>query len=177
MPTATAPRPDRAARILLASNGSPVSRRATVLAAELASTTGAELHIVHVMAPREWRTGRLAPTRAITQRLHDAHSSTVLLNARKLAWAHGAAAQTVLLAGETPAAITELAAALRPRLLIIGARRHRAPAVFASPTRYALEHHPPCEILIVQSPEVAATIRVLGRGKLADARAYGGRAP
>jgi nucleotide-binding universal stress UspA family protein len=160
--------PDRRARILLASNGSPVSRRATVVAADLASATGAELHIVHVMPPREWRTGRLAATRAITQRLPDAHTSTVLLDARKLAWAHGAAAQTVLLAGETPAAITELAVQLRPRLLVIGAGRHRAPALIASPTRHALEHHPPCEILTVQSREVAATIRLLARGQLAD---------
>ncbi|MBV9193649.1 MAG: universal stress protein, partial [Solirubrobacterales bacterium] len=49
-------------RILLAASGSAASRRAAVIAADLARTFNAQLTILHVVAPVEYRVGRLAPT-------------------------------------------------------------------------------------------------------------------
>lgn len=56
-------------QVLVAVSGSAASRRATVVAADLANTFDAQLVILHVTPPVEYRVGRLAPTLPITQRL------------------------------------------------------------------------------------------------------------
>ena len=72
-------------RVLLAASGSEASRRAAVVAADLASTFDAQLTIVHVVAPVEYRVGRLAPTLPITRQLDDPLTNPVLLEARRAA--------------------------------------------------------------------------------------------
>ena len=54
-------------RILLAASGSAASRPAAVVAADLASTFNAQLTILNVVAPVEYRVGRLAPTLPVTR--------------------------------------------------------------------------------------------------------------
>ena len=117
-----------AARILLATNGSPAARRATGVAAELASAFAAELTVVHVVPAIEYRVGRLAPTLPITRRLDDPYASSVLLEARRIAWEKGSAARTALIAGEPPQAIVALAARLHADLGVTGVKRRRGPA-------------------------------------------------
>jgi nucleotide-binding universal stress UspA family protein len=87
-------------RVLLAASGSEASRRATVVAADLASTFEAPLTILHAVAPTAYRVGRLAPTLPITRRLDDPLSNAVLLEARRVAWARGANVSTILIAGD-----------------------------------------------------------------------------
>jgi nucleotide-binding universal stress UspA family protein len=89
-------------RVLLAASGSAASRHATAVAADLASTFDAQLAILHVVPPVEYRVGRLAPTLAISRQLDDPLTSPVLLEARRLAWARGASAKTILVAGDPP---------------------------------------------------------------------------
>src|SRR2546421_4827401 len=107
-------------RILLAASGSAASRRAAVIAADLASTFNAQLTILHVVAPVEYRVGRLAPTLPVTRRLDDPLTSPVLLDARRVAWARGASAETVLIAGDPAPVIVTVAGELGADLLVIG---------------------------------------------------------
>jgi nucleotide-binding universal stress UspA family protein len=90
-------------RVLLAASGSQASRQATTVAADLASTFEAQLVILHVVGPVEYRVSRLAPTLPISRQLDDPLTSPVLLDARRVAWARGASARTILVAGD-PAA-------------------------------------------------------------------------
>jgi len=90
----------QAPRLLLAASGREASRHATDVAAELASTFDAELVILHVVAPVEYRVGRLAPTLPISRRLDDPLTSPVFLEARRVAWARGTSAKTILVAGD-----------------------------------------------------------------------------
>ena len=66
-------------RVLVAASGSLASRQAAAVAANLASTFEAQLVILHVVPPVEYRVGRLAPTLAITRKLVDPLSNPVLL--------------------------------------------------------------------------------------------------
>jgi nucleotide-binding universal stress UspA family protein len=129
------------ARILLATNGSPTARHATEVAAELASAFNAELTVVHVVPAIEYRVGRLAPMLPITRRLDDPYASAVLLDARRIAWDNGAAARTVLIAGEAPQAIVALATRLQAALVVIGAKqRRRRPRLLALMQRCVQAH-------------------------------------
>ena len=130
--------------IVLATSGSPASLRATVFAAELAGDIGATLRIVHVVAPVEYRVGRLAPMRPVSRRLTDPFQSPVLRQARELAWRHGSAAILQLVAGDPPAAIIAAARGTHADLLVIGARpqaRWRG-----APTRRWVQAHAPCQV-------------------------------
>lgn len=71
-----------------------------------------------------------------TRRLDDPYCSPVLLQARRLAWAHGALARVVLMEGDPVAGILAAASELRVDLIVIGGRPSRQPAVIAAPTRY-----------------------------------------
>jgi nucleotide-binding universal stress UspA family protein len=145
----------------MATSGSAAARRATGVAAELASAFTAELTVVHVVPAIEYRVGRLAPTLPITRRLDDPYASSVLLDARRIAWDKGAAARTVLIAGETPQAIVALATRLDADLLVVGANQRRRPAQLAARTRHWLQAHAPCPVLAVPpgrtSPGLVAT--------------------
>jgi hypothetical protein len=89
-------------RVLVAASGSLASRQATAVAANLASTCEAQLVILNVTPPVEYRVGRLAPTLPITRQLDDPLSNPVLLEARRLAWTRGTSARTILVAGGLP---------------------------------------------------------------------------
>jgi nucleotide-binding universal stress UspA family protein len=80
-------------RLLLAASGSQASRQATAVAADLASTFDAQLMILHVVPSVAYRVGRLAPTLPIPRKLDDPLTSSVLLEARRVAWARGVSAR------------------------------------------------------------------------------------
>jgi hypothetical protein len=66
------------------------------------------------------------------------------------AWANGAVARVVLMAGDPGVAIVALARELRIDLLVIGARSVRLSAVVAAPTRYRLQRDAPVPVLAVR---------------------------
>lgn len=135
--------------VLLATSGSPASRRATAVAAGLASTFDAELVILHVVAPIQYRVGRLAPTLPITRRLDDPLTNAVLLDARRIAWAHSASTKTILVAGDAAHVIVTVAGELGADLLVIGKNPHRIPSALTAKTRRWVHSHAPCPVLPV----------------------------
>lgn len=143
--------------ILLAASGSAASRQATVVAADLASTFNAQLAILHVTAPLEYRVGRLAPTLPMTRWLEDPLTSPVLLDARRVAWTHGASAKTVLIAGDPAPVIAAVASELGADLLVIGSTRRLLPNARAARTRKWIQTHVACPVLSVNAnPPTAA---------------------
>ena len=138
-----------APRMLVAASGSAASRRATAIAAELASTFDAELTIVHVIPANEYRTTRLGPILPINRRLEDPLTSEVLLDARRIAWTRGVSPRTVLIAGEPARAIVALAEDLDADLLLIGSQRRLTPAALAAKTRTRVHANAPCPVLPV----------------------------
>jgi nucleotide-binding universal stress UspA family protein len=121
-------------RVLLAASGSEASKEATAVAADLASTFDAQLMILHVAPPVEYRVGRLAPTLPITRRLDDPLTSPVLLEARRVAWARGTSARTILVAGDPASVIVAVAGELGADLLVIGGTPRLVPSVLAAKT-------------------------------------------
>ena len=136
-------------RVLLAASGSAASRRATLVAADLASTFDAQLVILHVLPPVEYRVGRLAPTLPITRRLDDPLTSPVLADARRVAWEHGASAKTILIAGDPAPVIVTVAGELGADLLVIGSSPGLIPRALAAKTGRWVHAHSPCPVLPV----------------------------
>jgi nucleotide-binding universal stress UspA family protein len=144
-------------RILLAASGSTASRQATAVAGDLASTFNAQLTILHVVAPVEYRVGRLAPTLPVTRRLDDPLTSPVLLDARRVAWARGASADTVLIAGDPAPVIVTVAGELGADLLVIGTSPRLFPSALAARTRRWIQAPVACPVLPVNaSPPAGA---------------------
>jgi nucleotide-binding universal stress UspA family protein len=144
-------------RVLLAASGSEASRHATAVAADLASTFDAQLMILHVVAPVEYRVGRLAPTLPITRQLDDPLTSPVLLDARRVAWAHGASARTILVAGDPARVIVGVASDLGADLLVIGRKPRLLPTALAAKTRCWVNTHAPCPVLAITADRPAPT--------------------
>jgi nucleotide-binding universal stress UspA family protein len=136
-------------RVLLAASGSAASRRATVIAADLASTFDAQLTILHVVPPVDYRVGRMAPTLPITRRLDDPLTNPVLLDARRVAWAHGTSAKAFLVAGDPAPVIVTVAGELGADLLVIGITPRLIPSALAAKTRWWVHAHAPCPVLPV----------------------------
>jgi nucleotide-binding universal stress UspA family protein len=137
----------QAPRMLLAASGSEASRRATVVAADLASTFDAQLTIVHVVPAVEYRVGRLAPTLPITRQLEDPLTNPVLLEARRVAWARGANPKTILIAGDPAPVIVTIAGDLGADLLVIGSTSGLLPSALAAKTRRWVTARAPCPVL------------------------------
>jgi nucleotide-binding universal stress UspA family protein len=142
-------------RIVVATSGSGASRSATETAARLASEFDAELTIVHVVRALEYRTGRLAPPLPIARQLKDPYASLVLLDARRLAWAKGATARPVLIAGQAPQAVVAVAGRLVADLLVVGAKRRRGPASALARSRRWIQAHAPCPVLVVPAAAIS----------------------
>lgn len=130
--------------VLVAASGSQASQDATVVAADFARAWGAALRIVHVVAPADYKVGRLAPMRAIPRRLIDPFDSLVLANARELAWRRGVAATLELLAGDPAEMITAAATRAHADVLVLGARSAGRARRRTAATRRWIEAHAPC---------------------------------
>jgi nucleotide-binding universal stress UspA family protein len=140
-----------APELLVAVSGSDASRRAAAVAADLANTFDARLTILHVVPPLRYRFGRLAPTLPITQRLDDPLGSPVLLDARRIAWAGGVSASTILIAGDPRHVIVTVARDLGADLLVIGTKPRLLPARVAARQRRWVHTRAPCPVLPVSS--------------------------
>lgn len=140
-------------RVLVAVSGSVAFRQATAVAANLASTFEAQLMILHVAAPVEYRVGRLAPTLPITQRFDDPLANPVLLEARRLAWARGANAKAILVAGDPAPAIVAIARELGAALLVIGRTRRLIPSALAAKTRVWVTAGASCPVLPITADQ------------------------
>lgn len=145
-------------RIVLATSGSAVGRNATAVAAELAKRLVAQLTIVHVVPPIEYRVGRLTPTLTLTGRLHDSDANAVLRDALQIASSMGVAAQTVLIAGSAPRLIVALADRQCADLLVIGATHRRGLAYMLGHTGRWIRGHAPCPVLAVSDPSAREPI-------------------
>jgi nucleotide-binding universal stress UspA family protein len=135
--------------VLVAASGSLASRQATAVAANLASTFEAQLVILHVVPPVEYRVGRLAPTLPITRQLDDPLTNPVLLEARRVAWTRGASAKAILLAGDPAPVIVAVARELGADLLVIGNTPRLVPSALAAKTRLWVRARAPCPVLPV----------------------------
>lgn len=133
--------------ILLATSGSPASLRATVFAARLTAACDATLRIIHVLAPIEYRVGRLAPMRAVPRKLTDPFQSPVLRQAREVAWRNGAAATLALLAGDPAPEIVNAAAEMNADIIVIGNASPRYRCWRTAPTGRWIHDHAPCRVL------------------------------
>ncbi len=136
-------------RVLNASSGTPASRRSTAVAAAIAAERDGELFVVHVAVPAELRVTRLGPTVVRTRRLDDPFASSVLLEARRVAWAHGALARVVLMDGDPATGILASADDLRVDLIVIGARPSPPPTFMTARTRYRLQRDAAIPVLAV----------------------------
>ncbi len=145
----------QAPRLLLAASGSEASRHATSVAADLASTFDAQLVILHVVPPLEYRVGRLAPTLPIIRQLDDPLTSPVLLEARRVAWGRGGSAKTILVAGDPARVIVAAAGDLGADLLVIGSTPRLLPSALAAKTRLWVGSRAPCPVLPVTADRPA----------------------
>jgi nucleotide-binding universal stress UspA family protein len=150
-------------RSLNATSGSDASQCATAAAAVIAVERDAELIVVHVRAPEVMRVGRLAPTIVHNVRLRDPHGSEVLGAARQVAWANSAFARVILISGDPVSAIVSLADELAVDLIVIGAKRSRAPAVLAARTRCGIERAASCPVRIIRGDLVGGRREALSR--------------
>jgi nucleotide-binding universal stress UspA family protein len=99
--------------------------------------------------PVQYRVGRLAPTLPIARRLDDPLTSPVLLDARRVAWARGANAKTILVAGDPASVIVAVAGELGADLLVIGSTRRLLTGALAAKTRLWVSACAPCPVLPV----------------------------
>jgi nucleotide-binding universal stress UspA family protein len=144
-------------RVLVAASGSVASRQATAVAANLASTFEAQLVILHVVAPVEYRVGRLAPTLPITRRLDDPLANPVLLEARRVAWARGASAKAILVAGDPAPAIVAIAREVDAALLVIGKTHRLMPSALAAKTRIWVSARAVCPVLPITADQPSSS--------------------
>jgi nucleotide-binding universal stress UspA family protein len=143
-------------RVLVAASGSLASRQATAVAAALANTFDAQLVILHVVAPVEYRVGRLAPTLPVTHQLDDPLTNPVLLDARRVAWARGASPRAILVAGDPGSVIVAVARELGADLLVIGRTSRLAPGALAAKTRRWVTTRAACPVLPVTTDQSSA---------------------
>jgi nucleotide-binding universal stress UspA family protein len=113
-----------ASRVLIAVDETPGGRRTLVSGLGQAAARGAEVTVVHVVAPRRWRVGRFGPVRAVPMRVRDPLSSPVLRDARRLAFAQGIVPRLELIASDdVDGVILGLARRADADTIVVGASR------------------------------------------------------
>jgi nucleotide-binding universal stress UspA family protein len=138
-------------KILVATNGSPSSRRAVEEAVELAAAEEAQVTALLVVSPSDRRVdvSRFGPAAFMTSHvLYPEVRDRALEEAATLAEEHGVRLEAEVWASGNPIeVILELARHRRPDLLIVGAgHRRRRKAL-------KLARHAPCPVMIVTEHE------------------------
>jgi nucleotide-binding universal stress UspA family protein len=111
-------------RVLIAVDDTPAGRRTLVSGLVQAAARRADITVLHVTAPRRWRTARFGPIRAVPMRLRNPLESAVLRDARRLALEHGIRPRLELIAADdVDAAILELARRIGAETIVVGASR------------------------------------------------------
>lgn len=125
-------------RILVATDGSPSSRRAVALGVELAEADSAEVTFVHVAPPVRYLMARGAAMRAVPRRLQNV-GDDVLDGAVALASERQVPFERELIAGEPGEVIVALAEAIDADLIVVGERSRRF-RVGSSVSRWVSTH-------------------------------------
>jgi nucleotide-binding universal stress UspA family protein len=111
-------------RVLIAVDETPAGRRTLVSGLVQAAARGADVTVLHVTAPRRWRTARFGPIRAVPMRLREPMESPVLRDARRLALEQGVQARFELLAtDDVDGAILGTARRIGAETIVVGASR------------------------------------------------------
>ncbi len=134
-------------KILLATDGSKASDRATEAAIELAEKSGSELHVVHVWhdVPGPYRHG------FVKRELHRQGQETLDEQVRKIEEGGGAVAQAHLREGRTTNEIIKLGDQLEAGLLVVGSRGLRGMRrILIGSHSDDIVHHAQRAVLVVQ---------------------------
>jgi nucleotide-binding universal stress UspA family protein len=111
-------------RVLIAVDETPAGRRTLVSGLVQAAARGADVTVLHVAAPRRWRTARFGPVRAVPLRLRDPLESAVLRDARRLAFDHGLCPRLELIADDdVDGVILGVARRIGAETIVVGASR------------------------------------------------------
>jgi nucleotide-binding universal stress UspA family protein len=110
--------------VLIAVDETDGGRRTLASGLAHAAAQGADVTVLHVVAPRRWRTARFGPVRALPTLLCDPLESAVLRDARRLAFAHGIRPRLELVAaGDVDDVILGVARRVRADTIVVGASR------------------------------------------------------
>ena len=115
-------RKDGMKKILIATDGSPAAAEAVDLGLELASEQRAEVVLLHVVPPTDFRVTRVGPPHPVPHRLEITDEDTALHEAAEKATARGVAFQLELISGEAADEIVTLAEAVAADLVVVGSR-------------------------------------------------------
>jgi nucleotide-binding universal stress UspA family protein len=147
-------------RIVIATDGSDAAREAVRVGLELAMEQGAKVTFVHVVpsfdpGPLGVGVPGVSPHR-ITQA-----DQAPLVEAERVARAHGVSAQSAVLKGEPVAEIVTLADSIDADLLVIGSRGHGglASALLGSVSRGVM-HETRRPVVVVRASETPAPAAV-----------------
>lgn len=111
-------------RVLIAVDETPAGRRTLASGLVQARARRADVTVLHVTAPRRWRTARFGPIRAVPMRLRNPLESAVLRDARRLALEHGIRPRLELIAADdVDGAILGLARRIGAETIVVGASR------------------------------------------------------
>jgi len=109
-------------RVLIAVDDTPGAQRTLRSGLAQAAAQGADVTVLHVVAPRRWRVGRLGPARAVPMRLTDPLESAVLQDARRVALEHGIRPRLELIsADDADAVILGMARRVGAATIVVGA--------------------------------------------------------
>ena len=123
-PDDDAPDAIAAPRVLIAVDDTPGGRRTLASGLLHAAGRGAEVTVLHVVAPRRWRTARFGPARAVPMYIRDPLESAVLRDARRLAFDHGIRPRLELVAADdVDGVILGRARRLVAETIVVGASR------------------------------------------------------
>jgi nucleotide-binding universal stress UspA family protein len=123
-PPADGPDPVPAPRVLIAVDETAGGRRTLASGLVHAAGQGADVTVLHVVAPRRWRTARFGPVRAVPMRLRDPLESAVLRDARRLAFEHGICPRLELVADDdVDGVILSVARRAHADTIVVGASR------------------------------------------------------
>jgi nucleotide-binding universal stress UspA family protein len=110
--------------VLIAVDETAAGRRTLASGLAQAAARGAEVTVLHVIAPRRWRTARFGPVRAVPMRLRDPLDSPILRDARRLAFAHGICPRLELIAADdVDRVILAVARRTGAETIVVGASR------------------------------------------------------
>jgi nucleotide-binding universal stress UspA family protein len=112
------------ATVLIAVDETAGGRRTLASGLAQAAARGADVTVLHVVAPRRWRVGRFGPVRAVSMRVRDPLESPVLRDSRRLAFDHGICPRLELVAADdVDGVILAVARRLRADTIVVGASR------------------------------------------------------
>jgi nucleotide-binding universal stress UspA family protein len=111
--------PARSPSVLIAVDETRGGRRTLASGLVHAAARGADVTVLHVVAPRRWRTARFGPIRAVPMHVRDPLESPVLRDARRLAFEHGVRPRL----DDVDAAILSVARRIGAETIVVGASR------------------------------------------------------